>query len=71
VYGRDVPEKDLPYAAIRPYPAQYITSWTAAGGTPVTIRPICPEDEPLLVKFHEMLSEQSVYLRYLYVHKSG
>ena len=30
----------------------------------VTIRPIRPEDEPLMVKFHETLSERSVYLRY-------
>jgi acetyltransferase len=28
------------------------------------IRPIRPEDEPLLVTFHETLSEQSVYMRY-------
>ena len=33
-------------------------------GTQVTIRPIRPEDEPLMVKFHETLSERSVYLRY-------
>ena len=32
----------------------------------VTIRPIRPEDEPLLVKFHETLSDRSVYLRYLH-----
>jgi len=30
----------------------------------VTIRPIRPEDEPLMVKFHGMLSERTVYLRY-------
>jgi acetyltransferase len=30
----------------------------------VTIRPIRPEDEPLMVTFHETLSEQSVALRY-------
>ena len=30
----------------------------------MTIRPIRPEDEPLMVKFHETLSERSVYLRY-------
>jgi len=69
VHGRDVPERNLSNAAIRPYPLQYITSWIDASGTPVTIRPICPEDEPLLVKFHETLSEQSVYLRYLHAHK--
>jgi len=30
----------------------------------VTIRPIRPEDEPLIVQFHQTLSEESVYLRY-------
>jgi len=33
-------------------------------GTPVTIRPIRPEDEPLMVRFHETLSPESVYFRY-------
>ena len=33
-------------------------------GTQVTIRPIRPEDEPLMVKFHETLSDRSVYLRF-------
>jgi len=33
-------------------------------GSAVTIRPIRPEDEPLLVRFHETLSDRSVYLRY-------
>jgi acetyltransferase len=36
-------------------------------GTEVTIRPIRPEDEPLIVDFHETLSERSVYLRYFRV----
>ena len=30
----------------------------------MTIRPIRPEDEPLMVQFHHTLSERSVYLRY-------
>ena len=33
-------------------------------GTTVTIRPIRPDDEPLMVKFHETLSDRTVYLRY-------
>ncbi|MGP8055639.1 MAG: N-acetyltransferase family protein, partial [Limisphaerales bacterium] len=33
-------------------------------GKKVTIRPIRPEDEPVMVNFHETLSERSVYLRY-------
>jgi acetyltransferase len=36
-------------------------------GTDVTIRPIRPEDEPLMVKFHETLSERSIYFRYFHL----
>jgi acetyltransferase len=32
----------------------------------LNIRPIRPEDEPLMIGFHEGLSEQSVYLRYFH-----
>ena len=54
----------MPRLAIRPYPTQYVSKWKLKDGTPVNIRPIQPEDEPLLVKFHETLSEESVYHRY-------
>ncbi len=57
-------EKDLPKLAIRAYPTKYVSRWKMKNGTSVTIRPIRPEDEPLLVKFHETLSPESVYLRY-------
>ncbi len=56
----------LPRPAIRPYPAHYVREWKLTDGTAVTIRPIRPEDEPLMVRFHETLSERSVYLRYFY-----
>ena len=64
VYGKDVKADKLPKPAIRPYPVQYVYPWKLKNGTPVTIRPIRPEDEPLMVKFHQTLSEQSVYYRY-------
>jgi acetyltransferase len=63
------PETDpehLPKPAIRPYPSQYVSSWVMKNGTSVLLRPIRPEDEPLMVKFHETLSDRSVYLRYFY-----
>jgi acetyltransferase len=69
LHGQDLDEERLPRPAIRPYPSQYVTPWKSRSGTSVTIRPIRPEDEPLLVKFHESLSEQSVYLRYLHALK--
>jgi acetyltransferase len=60
-------EADLPRTAIRPYPTQYVSHEELRDGTPVTIRPIRPEDEPLMVKFHETLSEESVYMRYFHM----
>ena len=63
----EVAEADLPRSAIRPYPAQYAGPWRLKDGTPVIIRPIRPEDEPLLVKFHQTLSERSVYFRYFHM----
>jgi len=64
VHGPEVAEEDLPESAIYPYPVKLISKWTMKDGNDVTIRPIRPEDEPLLIKFHEKLSERSVYLRY-------
>ena len=58
------PEAQLPKLAIRAYPTQYVADWTMTDGKLITLRPISLEDEPLMVKFHEGLSEQSVYLRY-------
>ncbi|WP_224095312.1 acetate--CoA ligase alpha subunit [Nostoc sp. MS1] len=65
----DVTQDQLPKLAIRPYPTQYVGQWTMKDGTPVTIRPIRPEDEPLMVEFHKTLSEQSVYFRYFHLIK--
>jgi acetyltransferase len=67
LHGPEVSEAMLPRLAVRPYPSQYVWPWTMKDGTEVTIRPIRPEDEPLLVKFHESLSEQSVYMRYFHM----
>jgi acetyltransferase len=65
----EVSEAQLPELAIRPYPQQYVAPWTLKDGSPITIRPIRPEDEPLIVQFHETLSEQSVYFRYFHLMK--
>ncbi len=56
--------EQLPRLAIRPYPRRYMGSWTAPDGTQLVIRPIRPEDEPLLARFHAILSEQTVRERY-------
>ena len=56
--------EQLPKPTIRPYPLKYIAPWTMKDGRQIIIRPIRPEDEPLMVKFHGTLSDRSVYLRY-------
>jgi acetyltransferase len=64
IHGGDMREDQLPRSAIRPYPTQYIGEFTAKDGERVMMRPIRPEDEPLIIRFHEKLSERTVYLRY-------
>ena len=56
-------QSELPRPPIRPYPTNYVIT-RKIGGVEVTIRPIRPEDEPLMVKFHKTLSDRSVHLRY-------
>ncbi len=65
LHPADKAAADIPRLAIRPYPRRYVTAWSAKDGLPVTIRPIRPEDEPAIVRFHEALSDRSVYFRYL------
>ena len=66
LYYPEILPEQLPRPAIRPYPAQYIRQGELRDGTPYTLRPIRPEDEPLMVRFHERLSDRSVYMRYFY-----
>ncbi|MGA7409155.1 MAG: GNAT family N-acetyltransferase, partial [Bryobacteraceae bacterium] len=67
LHGSEIKEESFPNLAIRPYPSQYIRSWTYPTGASVTLRPIQPEDEPLMVTFHETLSERSVYFRWFHM----
>lgn len=65
LFDKNTPESELPKLAIRPYPNKYVAPWTMKNGQQVIIRPIRAEDEPLMRKFHESLSDRTVYLRYL------
>jgi len=44
--------------------SRYASQWRMRNGLDVIVRPICPEDEPLMVKFHQTLSDRTVYFRY-------
>ncbi len=65
LHDPDTKPEALPRPSIRPYPTQYESPWVMRNTETVQIRPIRPEDEPMMVRFHETLSERTVYQRYL------
>jgi acetyltransferase len=66
LYEPETAEEALPHSAIRPYPTRYMAPWRLPNGEELLIRPIRPEDEPLMVAFNETLSPDSIYLRYFH-----
>jgi acetyltransferase len=51
---------------ISPYPTEYETHWVMKNGTPVLIRPVRPEDEPMLQEFMKNLSSETIYFRFFH-----
>lgn len=66
VHDKGVSLDRIPRPAIRPYPSQYVASWADRGGDRYIVRPLRPEDEPLIVAFHSLLSERTVAMRYFH-----
>lgn len=52
------------HLVISPYPNQYESTFVCEGVGELFIRPIRPEDAPLLIDLFETLSPQSVYFRF-------
>lgn len=63
LYEEDSAERPAP-PVIAPYPARYVSAWTSRSGTEFSIRPIRPEDEPAVIRFHGVLSADTVVQRY-------
>lgn len=53
------------HMAIHPYPSDLVTHGALRDGTPITIRPIKPEDAELKQRFVRSLSPETKYLRYM------
>ncbi|MBI4794985.1 MAG: bifunctional acetate--CoA ligase family protein/GNAT family N-acetyltransferase [Deltaproteobacteria bacterium] len=49
---------------ISPYPNQYESHWLLRDGTPILLRPMKPEDEPLVFDFLNKCSDETIYFRY-------
>ena len=59
-----------PHLVITPYPTRYVTPWTLSDGTEVLLRPVKPEDEPLVKEMLTSLSEKTLKERFFQVIKS-
>ncbi len=57
-----------PYAhlVLRPYPEEYVRQAMLHDSTPITLRPIKPEDEPLWFDLLRSCSKESIYMRFRY-----
>ena len=53
------------HMAIHPYPSNLVWAWQLKDGTPVTIRPIKPEDAEMNQGFVRELSPETKYFRYM------
>ncbi|MCI0457236.1 MAG: bifunctional acetate--CoA ligase family protein/GNAT family N-acetyltransferase [Gemmataceae bacterium] len=60
----DQPPEQRPRLAIRPYPNQYTAPFRLDDGTELLVRPIMPEDEPLIVALHAGHSEHTIRMRF-------
>jgi acetyltransferase len=57
-----------PHLVITPYPTRYVAPWRLSDGTEVILRPIRPEDEPMIAEFLNTLSEETLRQRYFVNH---
>ncbi len=64
LHNKDLLNHELPRLSIRPYPFNYMIKTQLKNGIQIVLRPIRPEDESALKRFHSELSEKSVYHRY-------
>jgi acetyltransferase len=60
----DRPPEQRPRLAIHPYPNQYTAPFRLRDGREAIVRPIRPEDEPLIVALHAGHSEHTIRMRF-------
>ncbi|WP_321374724.1 GNAT family N-acetyltransferase [uncultured Draconibacterium sp.] len=60
------PVKEYSHLVMRPYPESLIKETTLRDGTPITLRPIRPEDEPMWLVLLGSCSKESIYHRFRY-----
>jgi acetyltransferase len=72
VVDRDLvgrPIRPYSHLAIRPYPDEYVSERKLKDGTPVVLRPIKPEDEPMWHDLVAACSTETIWFRFRYLFK--
>ncbi len=64
VIGKKIPEYS--HLLLHPYPDKFIKKSKLNDGTPIVLRPIKPEDEPLWLDLLGSCSKESIYSRFRY-----
>jgi acetyltransferase len=64
LHAPEIPDETLPKPALRPYPVHYVKNVTLKDHSSCILRPIRPEDEPVVSNFFLKLSETSTRARY-------
>jgi acetyltransferase len=57
------------HLVIAPYPSRYVAQWQLKDGTPVTLRPVKPEDEARFNELFKTLSPQTMRFRFFQIIK--
>ncbi len=55
---------ETPHLVISPYPTRYVTPWRMSDGTEVLLRPIRPQDEPMIAEMLATIDEESLRDRF-------
>ena len=72
IIDKDGLDQTSPYShlVITPYPTRYVMPWMLPDGTEVLLRPVKPEDEPLVKEMLSSLSEKTLKERFFQVVKN-
>ncbi|MBW6536381.1 MAG: GNAT family N-acetyltransferase [Mariniphaga sp.] len=60
------PVKEYSHLILRPYPERLVSTAELKDGSPVLLRPIKPEDEPMWLELLASCSKESIYHRFRY-----
>lgn len=63
------PTTQYPHLVITPYPTRYIMPWTLPDGITLLLRPVKPEDAPLIEEMYASVSEEAFHGRFFQANK--